>query len=83
MVLPRRHVLLGLALLPLAGCEGEFLSFVEETEAERQLRLSREALQSTVGEGALIGAAGGAIIGGLVGGGEGAFRGAQIGQFGG
>lgn len=84
MGMSRRSFAVGVGVLAvLAGCEGEFLSYVEETDAERELRESREALQRTVGEGSLIGAAGGAVIGGLVAGGEGAFRGAQIGQLGG
>jgi hypothetical protein len=71
-------------LLLAAGCsEGPFLTWEPETEAEREMRESVERLQSTVGEGAILGAAGGAALGALLGGAEGAFRGAEIGRLGG
>ncbi|MEM9428898.1 MAG: hypothetical protein AAGA32_05310 [Pseudomonadota bacterium] len=75
-----RRTVLSFGVLFLAACEGDFLSYEAETPAERELRESREALQSTVGQGSLVGAAGGAAIGVLLGGGLGGARGAQIGQ---
>lgn len=79
----RRRTLIGLgAGAVLAGCgeEGAF-AWKPETEAERELRLSRERLQRTVGEGGLTGVAAGAAIGALLGGPAGAFRGAELGRF--
>ena len=74
-LLERRSFLV-VPILLVAACAG----WEPETEAERELRLSRERLQSTVGQGGLTGAAGGALLGALVGGAGGAFQGAEIGR---
>ncbi|RMF36980.1 MAG: hypothetical protein D6754_10440 [Alphaproteobacteria bacterium] len=69
------------AATALGGCtQGEFLSWDPDTPAEKTMREKSEALQSTVGEGAVTGIALGAVLGGLIGGGAGAFRGAEIGR---
>lgn len=80
----RRALLCSLLALPVAGCvEDELVTYTPETPAERELRLSRERLQRTVGEGGLFGAGLGAAAGAAAGGVHGAFRGAQVGRLGG
>jgi uncharacterized protein YcfJ len=79
--LPARRLTAALLAVSLAGCtEGGFLTWEPDTDAERAMREKSEALQSTVGEGALAGLGIGALVGGLLGGAEGAFQGAQIGR---
>ncbi|WP_299426049.1 hypothetical protein [uncultured Shimia sp.] len=79
-IIRRRCFLIYGGALVLTACDsGEVMTWEPETGSEKQLRESREALQRTVGEGALIGAAAGAAIGALIDGSEGGFRGAQIG----
>ena len=77
---PRLKTAIVLVACLLAACEGDFMSWEPETPAEQSLRESREALERTVGEGALIGAAGGAAIGAALAGVGGGFQGARIGQ---
>ncbi len=68
----------------LAACSGgPFLTWQPETAAERAMRESTERLQSTIGEGSLLGAAAGAALGALAGGAKGAFQGAELGRLGG
>ncbi|GIX12612.1 MAG: hypothetical protein KatS3mg118_0571 [Paracoccaceae bacterium] len=80
--LPARRLTALLIAAGLAGgcTQGGFLTWEPDTEAERAMREKSEALQATVGEGALAGFGLGAVVGGLLGGTEGAFRGAQIGR---
>ncbi len=76
-----RPCLMAITLI-LFGCtQGNVATWKPETDSERELRESREALQRTVGEGALFGAALGATIGAATGGVGGGFQGAQVGQF--
>ncbi|WP_294225860.1 hypothetical protein [uncultured Shimia sp.] len=79
-IVERRQFLAFASALILASCDsGDVMSWEPETDSEKQLRESREALQRTVGEGALLGAAAGFAIGTAIDGSEGGFRGAQIG----
>ena len=72
------------AISILTACsDGPYLTWQPETPAERAMRESTERLQSTIGEGSLLGAAAGAVLGGLAGGAEGAFQGAELGRLGG
>lgn len=67
--------------LMLNGCtEGAIATWEPESPSERELRESREALQRTVGEGSLFGAAAGAAVGVAAGGIQGGFQGARVGQ---
>lgn len=56
-------------------------SWEPETQAELDLRLKAEALQSTVGEGGTAGFALGVLLGGVTGGMQGAFIGGRLGRF--
>jgi uncharacterized protein YcfJ len=79
-----RKILFPAALVVISGCAGdEFVVYTPETPAERELRVSRENLQRTVGEGGVAGAGLGAALGAATGGVQGAFAGAQIGRLGG
>lgn len=72
------------AQLAVSACDRtKYFTWEPETQAEREMRLSVARLQSTVGEGSLIGAGLGAVLGGLFGQTEGAFQGAQLGRLGG
>ena len=68
----------------ITACSNDVvLTWEPELPAEKEMRERVERLQSTVGEGSLAGAAGGALLGAALGGAEGAIRGAQIGRLGG